>query len=275
MRTILVPVDFSSSSLNAANYALNLANSINAELVLLHVFYLPALYPETIDETGREEQQIKEIEARLEELKQALLHKSTDNLSIKTAVRSGDVVSEIKKYATEIKAYLIVMGSGDKNSLERFLWGSNTLSVMKRLRVPVMIIPPGVRFTKIRKIAFACDLEKGEENLPLNEIKRIAGLFSAEFHIIYIGKESNRVLSEHAIDELKILRSELKELKPIFNYAYGKEVAGEIQEFTEKLNFDLLIIVPRSYSLIKELFHHQDSTAVVLHAHLPVLSIYE
>ena len=47
MKTILVPVDFSPSSLNASNYALDLANSVNAELVLLHVFEFPVLYPET------------------------------------------------------------------------------------------------------------------------------------------------------------------------------------------------------------------------------------
>ena len=275
MKTILVPVDFSPSSLNASNYALNLANSIKAELVLLHVFYLPVLYPETVVDAGIAEQQIRVIESRLEALKEALLHKSASKLSIKTAVRSGEVVSEIKQCAAETDAYLLVMGSGDKNTLERFLWGSNTLSVIKRLNLPVMIVPPGVGFTKIRKIAFACDLEELDEKLPLNDIKRIAGLFSADFHIINVGKESNPVLSNHNFEEQKILRSKFKELKPVFNYSYNNEVAVGIQELTEKLSFDLLVIVPRSYSLIRELFHHRDSTTIVLHAHLPILSIHE
>ena len=100
------------------------------------------------------------------------------------------------------------MGSGGKNSLERFLWGSRTLSAIKRINIPVMIIPPGIRFTKIRKIAFACDLDEADEKLPLDEIKRIAGLFSSDFHIINISKENIRALSDHANEELKILRSE-------------------------------------------------------------------
>ena len=275
MKTILVPVDFSSSSLNASNYALDLANSIKAELVLFHVFEIPVLYPETVIDTGTEEQQRKEIELRLEELKLALLHKSANQLSIKTAVRSGEVVSEVKKYAKEIDTFLIVMGSGGKNSFERFLWGSKTLSAIKKIDVPVMIIPPGIRFTKIRKIAFACDLDEADEKLPLDEIKRIAGLFSSDFHIINISKENNRALSDHAIEELKILRSELKELKPVFNYSYHNEIAEGLEEFAEKLNFDLVIIVPRTYTLVKALFHQRDSKTIVLHAHLPVLSIHE
>ena len=275
MKTILVPVDFSSSSLNASNYALDLANSVNAELVLLHVFELLVFYPETFVDTVTEEQQRKEIELRLEELKLDLLHKSKSKLSIKTAVRSGEVVSGIKKYATEIDAFLIVMGSGGKSSLERFLWGSKTLSAIKRINAPVMIIPSGVRFTKIRKIAFACDLDELVEKLPLNEIKRIVGLFSADFHIINISKEYKHILSDSAREELKELRNELKELKPVFHYSYSEEIAVGIQEFTEKMNFDLVIIVPKTYSLIKELFHQRDSTSVVLHAHLPVLSIHE
>ena len=41
MKTIIVPTDFSRISLNAANYAAEMASSINADLSLFHVCLLP------------------------------------------------------------------------------------------------------------------------------------------------------------------------------------------------------------------------------------------
>jgi nucleotide-binding universal stress UspA family protein len=41
MRTIIAPTDFSAVSLNAVNYAADLAVAINAELILLHVVQIP------------------------------------------------------------------------------------------------------------------------------------------------------------------------------------------------------------------------------------------
>lgn len=40
MKTILVPVDFSSVSDNAADYAVELANKMKAKILLFHVYSL-------------------------------------------------------------------------------------------------------------------------------------------------------------------------------------------------------------------------------------------
>ena len=41
MRTIVAPTDFSSVSINALNYAADLAAAIEADLILLHVVQIP------------------------------------------------------------------------------------------------------------------------------------------------------------------------------------------------------------------------------------------
>ena len=46
MNKILVPTDFSEVSENAVNYAIKLANSFSATLVLLHVNQIPVSNPE-------------------------------------------------------------------------------------------------------------------------------------------------------------------------------------------------------------------------------------
>ena len=46
MKTIIVATDFSSTALNAANYAADMALAINADLLLLYVYQLPVSYSE-------------------------------------------------------------------------------------------------------------------------------------------------------------------------------------------------------------------------------------
>ena len=42
MKTIIVPVDFSPASLNAVNYAMELANTIEGSITLVYVYQFPA-----------------------------------------------------------------------------------------------------------------------------------------------------------------------------------------------------------------------------------------
>ena len=46
MKTILVATDFSAAALNAANYAADMASTINADILLLHVYHIPVSYSE-------------------------------------------------------------------------------------------------------------------------------------------------------------------------------------------------------------------------------------
>jgi nucleotide-binding universal stress UspA family protein len=275
MKTILVPIDFSSASSNAADFALDLAKSINASLVLLHVFEVPVLYPETAIVVGDEEEQMKEIRLRMEELKESLIRKSGSEISIQAQVKSGGVQSEIINYASTINAFVVVMGSGGKNSLERFFWGSRTVSITRKIDLPVIIVPPGAKFKKIEKVAFACDLENSYFYIPLTEIKEMVKWFNAELHILNISKDNKPGLSAGAREDLITLLEDLRELKPTFHYVQNKDVAVGIQKFADKMNIDLLIIVPKTYSLLKEIFHHSDSTAVLVNTHIPVMSIHD
>ena len=46
MKTIVVATDFSSCALNAAGYAADMALAVGADMLLLHVYYMPAIYSE-------------------------------------------------------------------------------------------------------------------------------------------------------------------------------------------------------------------------------------
>ena len=107
MQTILVPIDFTDCSLNAADYACQLAKQTNGEIILLHAFHVPAPVSEAPIVVVTVEELEQQYGAQLEALKTNLFNRY--HLPIDVLCKPGfatDIVSEV---AQDIEADLIVI----------------------------------------------------------------------------------------------------------------------------------------------------------------------
>ena len=77
--------DFSPAALNAARYATDMALSINANMLLLHIYQLPVVYAE-VPVAYTEEDMRQEAEKEMDRLKNELIGKTGGKLDIKTEV---------------------------------------------------------------------------------------------------------------------------------------------------------------------------------------------
>ena len=75
MKTILVATDFSAVALNASNYAVAMASTIQADILLLHVYNLPVNYNEIPVATNVEMLQ-QDAKNEMNRLKDQLIQKS-------------------------------------------------------------------------------------------------------------------------------------------------------------------------------------------------------
>jgi nucleotide-binding universal stress UspA family protein len=141
LQTVVLPMDFSSHSLHALEYALSLMDVLPLTLHLLHVEATLALddLRALAHSLHLEEQKRQRITASLERLK-ALV--PTEYLSrVRFEVRAGPVVDEIVAYAQHVGATLIVMGAHAKNVLDRLIFGANSQGVLHRSPCPVWLVP--------------------------------------------------------------------------------------------------------------------------------------
>lgn len=100
MKTLVVPTDFSSVSVNAVNYAVDMAEAINAGIVLLHVYNIPVSFtdgPVAPVSTVSMEEVKRSSEERLEEIKLNLVKVTSGNIQIYTESRLGDTVEELEQ----------------------------------------------------------------------------------------------------------------------------------------------------------------------------------
>lgn len=272
MKTILVPTDFSSTANNAASYAAEMAVTINAKLLLLHIYQAPVLYSEVplvIDNTDA----LQNVESNMEKIRRNLQASTQNTIEIETEIRTGVFFNELKAVCDYRKPYTVVMGSQGTSEVERFIFGSHTIYAMKHLMSPLITVPPGIHFSSLKKIGLACDFESVVDTTPVEEIKTIVCDFKAELHLLNTGKAE--VFDPGCVYEYGLLRQMLDGLRPHFHYVSCEDIDQGIIDFAEETELDLLVILPKRHGLLDRFIHRSHTTNLVLHSHVPVMALHQ
>jgi nucleotide-binding universal stress UspA family protein len=275
MKTIIVPVDFSPASLNAVNYAMELANTIGGSITLVYVYQFPASVSEVPVSGEIINDLIADAENRMVELKKGLTHQWEEKIKIYTEIKEGNIIMQVKMMSSSLKPFAVVMGARGIGAVERVLFGSNTLQAIRHLSWPLIVVPIGATFKTIKKIGLACDLQKVPETVHAEEIKNIVKEFHAELHILHVNTKKEEMINDERIEGSEWLLGMLAEVEPEFHFVNKENIDEAINEFTEKNNLDMLIIIPKKHGLLEGLFHQSHAKQMALHAHLPVMAIHE
>ncbi len=142
LKKILVPVDFSSRSIDSLKYALSLARTYSASLLLLHVVDTRAAESVfRIHATGPEEvvaeKLCKYCEKQFDEM---LVDIDTSGVNIDRRVVQGHAHLEIVRAADLENVDAIVMCTHGYKGLEHMLHGSVTERVVRSAPCPVLAV---------------------------------------------------------------------------------------------------------------------------------------
>jgi len=271
MKTIITAVDFSDASINAANYAADMALVTNADLLLLHIYQIPVAYLEIPVATEADQARI-DTEESLSQLKEQLIVRTGGNLNIRSRFVVGVFFPELKNICEEIKPYVVIMGSQGTTAAQRLLFGGHTVYAMKHLMWPLITVPPHAGFSQIKKIGLACDFTKVIDSTPVEEIKRLVEDLQAELHVINSGKDET--YQPDTVFESGMLQEILAPLKPQYHLITGENVNEGIISFVEDNNIDLLVTLPKRRGLLEMLAHRSISKQLVLHSDVPVMTMH-
>ena len=125
---ILSAVDFSESARAAYDHALVLSRTHNAELTVVHA----------VPQEQRFGRHARERLAMIEALRQAA---ETAGVRFKVSVQHGDPAGVILLHARSRRPDLIVLGTNQRSSFERFRLGSVAEAVTLRATQPVLVVP--------------------------------------------------------------------------------------------------------------------------------------
>ena len=110
MKTILAPTDFSVSSLNAVNYAADLAYSINAKLVLIHAIPFPIAVSEISVPGDFIDDMMDASQKDMDELFERVQSRTKGKISISTEIKIGSIEQEIENISSRERPLAVVTG---------------------------------------------------------------------------------------------------------------------------------------------------------------------
>lgn len=260
MNTVLVPIDFSETSFNAARYAVKLlSDHPDVEIVLYHTF----------DKADAEENRIE----GLNKLKEELLQNRTSKISICT--EQGDFLTELEKLARHREADLIIMGITGKSSLAQVFVGSNSLKMAENKFCPVMIIPSNANYSEIKNVLLTTDLKNVVSTTPSAPIKKVLETFNAKLHIVNVNSQHYIELSENYALEQQKLKDMFAEFDPEFYFLRLYDIDDAINQFAKDKNIDLIITINKDHSLVHKLFITGHTKKLAYQSTVPVMVVHE
>ncbi|MEO5718254.1 MAG: universal stress protein [Chthoniobacterales bacterium] len=142
LRKILVPVDFSKSSLTGARYAARLARSTGATLRFLHVVF-PFSTVVGIDRMGANTKSVIQTATDMaqEEMARLMKMKFLRGLTCETEMRVGSAVEEISGESSRPEVDLLVLSTHGRTGFKRTLLGSVAEHVVRYSESPVLTVP--------------------------------------------------------------------------------------------------------------------------------------
>ena len=270
MPYILTATDFTDTADNAVHYACKLALFQNIDILLLHCYTIPVMFSEmpvptpTSDAEGVAEESMN--------LFLTTLKSTYPQLTINSAIIYGDIVDAIEDY-TEKNGPPMLVVTGNNNSEDNQAWMDSTLlEALRHLRFPVLAVPPGTEYRRVRKIGFAYDNKYEGSDIALVELRELTTLMNAELHVLYAEHDAMTREATHEINQPA--KTILSPVAPLYHVFYEKDTDAAIMEFAAKYQIDWLAIMPRKHSFFEGLFHKSHTRVIVNFSQVPVLALH-
>jgi nucleotide-binding universal stress UspA family protein len=273
MKTILVATDFSKASDNAVYYAADLGKYLNAKLILVNAFSLPV--------TGIETLQSFDVLTVLKSNSQLALLKIKNDLNFRLGFdivmecvsELGSAFELITETSKKISADLIVMGmASNLGNFKQQIIGSNTISVARNIRMPLLIVPENVKYKRILKMAYACDYNENQDML-LNQARNFCDLFNAKFELVIVQKPEEELIHNYR-DNNALLEKQFFSISHKKVVIRNDDVSEALDVYVQINKPDLILINPQKHNLFYRLFYGSVTKDLIFKSNLPLIILH-
>jgi nucleotide-binding universal stress UspA family protein len=273
MKNFIVPIDFSETSKNAARFAAHICDGLpGAHLILYHVFDTLEVGVDSTPLENEDEARKAIMELALQSVKTDISSITDANISC-VAEEDDHFVSSLARYVHNNQVDLIIMGITGATRLGQILMGSNTLRIVRRNIVPVIIVPPDAASQSAKNVMFISDFKEVNETIPFERVKGILNLFHPNLHIVNVDDEHYVELTEEYKTERKKLHDQMAGFNPEYYFIRMFDFMGAINQFVEDKKIDMILTIPKNHSFLSHLFKTTHTSKLAYHSHVPIVAV--
>ena len=142
LNSVLVAFDFSDTSMTALTYGQNLASAFGGRLHVLHVADVIPTSAAQFYPDGPGDPEAKATGLAMSQLRAFLSSKDAAPAATPAVRLSRTPADEIVKFAKEIHADVIIVGTHGREGVSRMLMGSVAEHVVRHAPCPVLVVRP-------------------------------------------------------------------------------------------------------------------------------------
>ncbi|MGO4822191.1 MULTISPECIES: universal stress protein [unclassified Flavobacterium] len=275
MKRILFPTDFSEIATHAYIHALEFANVMDAELVILHSYELLAFDEDFFHEnysmiydavTLMEFDKFKDELPKMHKLAQAL---NRDQIKMTHRLMEGNLLTNVRKAIVEDQIDYVVMGTSGLTGWDSFFAGSNSGSVILKIKVPMVCVPLSAKYRPIINIGFTTRF-RDKDKQPLAAVLEIAKKLNAKVKCLYV-KTSTSDVSFETIEKWK---KEYSNEPVVFYVVLSDAIKDTVMDFVSTKNIDILTMLTYKRGFFEGLFVPSYGKKEDSELQIPILAIH-
>lgn len=276
MKNILLPTDFSESSVNAIDYAVQLFRNEECTFYVLNTYQPVAIYtattygnnPQLDMDLGQLFQ--KKSESKIKALIETISSKYSNILHSYKGISSFNMLSvEIEEIVEDNQIDAIIMGTNGASGLKEVFIGSETMQVIKNATVPVIGVPAGATFKNLKDILFTTDYNIDQRQKGLALLKSIYN--KQQSRLTFLNVYQGKSLTTTQAENKKALDNYFNRDAHLTQIAEDMKVLEAIEDFQISHKVDLLILVHNKHSFFENLLFEPVVQKTVHHSSVPFM----
>jgi nucleotide-binding universal stress UspA family protein len=260
MVNVIIPIDFSETSFNAAHYGAKMYANRTDVNIILYNFYSSS------EDVNVSKTYLSGLQNELKDIA----------INIETIAESGNGFIECLTAFAHIKAaYMIVMGLTGKSALAQRFSGSNTLKMAEQNICPVLIVPADAAYEGIENVLIASEMKSVEDTPVLLAIKRVLTDFKPNLHVVNVDDSHYISLTNGFKAERDEMEKLLTDFNPEFYFMRLFDFHESINLFVNDKDINMIIMGPKHHSFFERLFKTQHTKKMIYQSKVPVLAVHE
>ncbi len=272
MYNILVPVDFTARNKWAITKAIELANTFNCNIHLVHIVFKPVFPLLPIDASQfspyASHVHMQTCREKLANIKAAYKSQLCGEGAIEISLLQGVPQTQLKQYIETYKMDMVVLGLSKFNLLQRIISSISISLLARKTNIPILAVRSSGLVSHFKKIVLPL-----HNDIPVERIKLATMLARSFKSTVYLVSLRNHASMENNIVAKTLELVQSISTIPVQSFLLeGHNLAKSTLDFSKRINADLILGQSVKEFLLPGLWNRITNKLISYASNIPVLT---
>ncbi|MDT0555654.1 universal stress protein [Patiriisocius hiemis] len=258
MKNILVPIGASKNSASNLQYAIDLAQEVDAYVYVISVF-------QEVSKVGG----LTKVNTIIKEdtqnrLNEVLAEVDVKDVTVISHPIKGGIVESIERFNKHVPVDLMVLSPRSNSIREEVYLGNMSGKIMKGTNIPILIVPEGSVFKKPSTMLMAFKNGTFRKNRTLKPVRQFIKHFGTKVNLLHVE-------TPESTDKMRNVSGKVKKIQNKYITSENATTFQAVLEHFQSHNPDILCVVRRKRGFFKKLWEKNVVLKKEFHTSKPLL----